>query len=40
MQQMADVPVQESGGNVFADMGFTQAEAADPTVKSRGNHRH
>src|SRR5229473_1718609 len=32
---MAQIPVHRSSGNVFADMGFTPAEAAELTVKSR-----
>jgi predicted XRE-type DNA-binding protein len=32
---MAQIPVHRSSGNVFADMGFTSAEAAELTVKSR-----
>jgi predicted XRE-type DNA-binding protein len=31
---MKQVPHEESGGNVFADMGFSKAEAAELTVKS------
>ena len=32
---MAQIPVHKSSGNVFADMGFTPAEAAELTAKSR-----
>ena len=32
---MAEIPVHKSSGNVFADMGFTPAEAAELTAKSR-----
>jgi len=32
---MTGIPVHKSSGNVFADMGFTTAEAAELTVKSR-----
>ena len=32
---MAQIPVYKSSGNVFADLGFTPAEAAELTVKSR-----
>jgi predicted XRE-type DNA-binding protein len=31
---MKEAPHEESSGNVFADMGFSQAEAAELTVKS------
>lgn len=31
---MDDIPLTKSSGNVFADMGFTPAEAAELTVKS------
>lgn len=31
---MNDIPFTKSSGNVFADMGFTPAEAAELTVKS------
>jgi predicted XRE-type DNA-binding protein len=31
---MTDIPVHKSGGNVFADMGFTAGEAAELSVKS------
>jgi len=31
---MAKIPFEESGGNVFADIGFTTAEAAELTAKS------
>ena len=32
---MAEIPVHKSSGNVFADIGFTPAEAAELTAKSR-----
>jgi len=32
---MAELPVHKSSGNVFADIGFTPAEAAELTAKSR-----
>jgi predicted XRE-type DNA-binding protein len=32
---MAQIPVHKSSGNVFADIGFSAAEAAELTVKSR-----
>jgi predicted XRE-type DNA-binding protein len=32
---MAEIPVHKSSGNVFADLGFTPAEAAELTAKSR-----
>ncbi len=32
---MAEIPVHKSSGNVFADMGFPPAEAAELTAKSR-----
>ena len=32
---MAEIPVQKSSGNVFADIGFTLAEAAELAAKSR-----
>ena len=32
---MADIPVHKSSGNVFLDIGFTPAEAAELTAKSR-----
>src|ERR1700732_3678398 len=32
---MAESPVHKSSGNVFADMGFSAAEAAELTAKSR-----
>ena len=32
---MADIPVHKSSGNLFADIGFTPAEAAALTAKSR-----
>src|ERR1700688_4113036 len=32
---MAEIPVHKSNGNVFADIGFTPAEAAELTAKSR-----
>ena len=31
---MSDIPFEKSSGNVFADIGFTPAEAAELTVKS------
>lgn len=31
---MAEIPVYKSSGNVFADLGFTPAEAAELTAKS------
>ena len=31
---MSEIPVEKSSGNVFADMGFARAEAAELTVKS------
>jgi|ERR1700678_1547785 predicted XRE-type DNA-binding protein len=31
---MAEIPVHKSSGNVFADIGFTPAEAAELTAKS------
>jgi predicted XRE-type DNA-binding protein len=31
---MKKIPFEESSGNVFADMGFSKAEAAELTVKS------
>ncbi len=31
---MSDIPFEKSSGNVFADMGFAPAEAAELTVKS------
>jgi predicted XRE-type DNA-binding protein len=31
---MAKIPIEESSGNVFADIGFTPAEAAELTAKS------
>jgi predicted XRE-type DNA-binding protein len=31
---MSDIPVHKSSGNVFADIGFTPAEAAELTAKS------
>lgn len=31
---MAEIPVHKSGGNVFEDMGFSPAEAAELTAKS------
>jgi predicted XRE-type DNA-binding protein len=31
---MKKIPVEETSGNVFADMGFSKAEAAELTVKS------
>jgi predicted XRE-type DNA-binding protein len=31
---MAQIPYERSSGNVFADIGFTPAEAADLTAKS------
>ena len=32
---MAEIPVHKSSGNVFIDIGFTPAEAAELTAKSR-----
>ncbi len=32
---MAKIPFEKSSGNVFADIGFTPAEAAELTAKSR-----
>jgi predicted XRE-type DNA-binding protein len=32
---MARIPVHQSSGNVFADIGFSPAEAAELTAKSR-----
>jgi predicted XRE-type DNA-binding protein len=32
---MAEIPVHKSSGNVFIDIGFTRAEAAELTAKSR-----
>jgi predicted XRE-type DNA-binding protein len=32
---MAEIPVHKSSGNVFADIGFTPAEAAELAAKSR-----
>ena len=32
---MAEIPVHKGSGNVFADMGFSPAEAAELTAKSR-----
>jgi predicted XRE-type DNA-binding protein len=32
---MAEIPVHKSSGNVFVDIGFTPAEAAALTAKSR-----
>jgi hypothetical protein len=32
---MAEIPVHKSSGNVFIDIGFTPAEAAEFTAKSR-----
>jgi predicted XRE-type DNA-binding protein len=32
---MAEIPLQKSSGNVFADMGFSPTEAAELTAKSR-----
>jgi predicted XRE-type DNA-binding protein len=32
---VAEIPVHKSSGNVFADIGFTPAEAAELTAKSR-----
>src|SRR5271163_3344285 len=32
---MKEVPVHKSSGNIFADIGFTPAEAAELTAKSR-----
>lgn len=32
---MAEIPVHKSSGNVFADIGFSPAEAAELTAKSR-----
>jgi predicted XRE-type DNA-binding protein len=34
-KKMAQIPVHKSSGNVFADIGFSAAEAAELTVKSR-----
>ncbi len=31
---MAKIPIEKSSGNVFADIGFTPAEAAELTAKS------
>jgi len=31
---MSEIPFEKSSGNVFADMGFSPAEAAELTVKS------
>ena len=31
---MKKIPFEETSGNVFADMGFSKAEAAELTVKS------
>lgn len=32
---MAEIPVHKSSGNVFVDIGFTPAEAAELTAKSK-----
>jgi predicted XRE-type DNA-binding protein len=32
---MAEIPFHKSSGNIFADMGFSPAEAAELTAKSR-----
>jgi hypothetical protein len=32
---MADIPVYKSSGNVFVDIGFTPAEAAELLAKSK-----
>src|SRR6202158_6592588 len=34
-EKMPQIPFHKSSGNVFADMGFTPAEAAELTAKSR-----
>src|SRR6266481_4672801 len=34
-ERMAEIPVHKSSGNVFVDIGFTPAEAAELTAKSR-----
>jgi predicted XRE-type DNA-binding protein len=34
-ERMAEIPVRKSSGNVFADIGFSRAETAELTAKSR-----
>jgi len=35
IEKMAEIPVHKSSGNVFIDIGFTPAEAAELTAKSQ-----